>query len=484
MAMRLNGQIPIFNIDEEYESLLLHQVEELVGGKSLLFVASVSYVDVEDSVFDSIFVGAHDDLGSISYHAALVQRSYLNMKQIQVGEQIWEIPADTWTIYWTAEDGIVFSSEDIRICTIRCDGEESLYDLIEHWDQFEYEHSVAELTPEGSSELAEPIATVQGIELEPEPVMLTIEEWLDQQYSVMSVDQIFESIDEWSVEMLRETYQHELLGRSRPRVLSKIIEYLGFVGEDPRILADAAIHTPEPVHPIQDEISNAGQVDPNLVSLEWDAYEIEGIAKVLYKWERTSDEGRTWVHLGTTAATLFVDKKRTLDTTDIYKLSVVDTSGTCHDFAFYSPIKAELSEDDLIKYIAPFLGEIPEEIRKKNAKVMKNDKGTLQVHCPFCGTFTEKTLYSHKRFNKAIDNTNRANAYRQKAQKRQRQAEKFIAMGDRLSLSAGGAMRANQIETNHMIQDQLRGNPTENFAHIKNDAEVECKNCGELVDEI
>lgn len=484
MAMRMNGEIPIFNIEEEQESLFLQQVGEMVGGKSLLFAASVSYIDIEDSVFECVFVSAHDDLGSISYHAALVQRSYLNMKQIQVGEQVWEIPADTWSVYWTAEDGIVFSSDDVRICTLRCEDEETLYELIVQCEDIAYEQLFGEPTPEVPSELAEPIVAVEVPEVVAEPELLTIEEWLYQQYSVMSVDQIIANIDEWSVEMLRETYQFELSGRSRPKVLSKIIEYLGFVGEDPRVLAAEGVQTPELVHPIQDEISNVGQVDPNQVSLEWDAYEIEGVAKVLYKWERTSDEGRTWVHLGTTAATSFVDKKRTLDTTDIYKLSVVDTSGTCHDFAFYSPIKAELSEDDLIKYIAPFLGEIPEEIRKKNAKVVKNDKGTLQVHCPYCGTFTEKTLYSHKRFNKAIDNTNRANAYRQKAQKRQRQAEKFIAMGDRLSLSAGGAMRANQIETNHMIQDQLRGDPTENFAHIKNDAEVECKNCGELVREI
>jgi hypothetical protein len=480
----MNGEIPIFNVGEEQESLFLHQVGELVGGKNLLFAASVSYIDIEDSVFECVFVSAHDDLGSISYHVALLQRSYLNMKQIQVGEKVWEIPADTWSVCWTAEDGIVFSSDDVRICTIRCEDEEILYELIVQCEDIAYEQLFGEPTPEDPSELVEPIAAVEVSEEVAEPELLTIEEWLNQQYSVMSVDQIFANIDEWSVEMLRETYQYELSGRSRPKVLSTIIEYLGFVGEDPRILADAAIHAPEPVHPIQDEISNVGQVDPNQVSLEWDAYEIEGIAKVLYKWERTSDEGRTWVHLGTTAATSFVDKKRTLDTTDIYKLSVVDTSGTCHDFAFYSPIKAELSEDDLIKYIAPFLGEIPEEIRKKNAKVMKNDKGTLQVHCPFCGSFTEKTLHSTKRFNQAIENTNRANAYRQKAQKRQRQAEKFIAMGDRLSLSANGAMRANQIETNHMIQDQLRGDPSPNLTPIKNDAEVECKNCGELVDEI
>ena len=480
----MNGQIPIFNIDEEQEFLFLQQIGELVGGRSLLFAALVSYVDIEDSVFESVLVSAHDDLGSISYFAALVQRSYLNLKQIQIGEKIWEIPADTWSVYWTIEDGIVFSSDDVRICSIRCEDEETLYELIVQCEDIAYEQLVAELTPEVSGELSEPIATVEVPEVEAEPALLTIEEWLNLQYSMLSVDQIIENIDEWSVEMLRETYQFELAGRSRPKVLSKIIEYLGFVGEDPRIVANSGVQTSEPVHPIQNEISSAELIDANQVSLDWEAVEVEGVAKILYKVERTSDEGRTWKHLGTTASTSFVDKKRKPDTTDIYKLSAVDTGGTCYVFELYSPIKAELSEAEQVKYIAPFLGEIPDEIRKKNARVMKYDRGTLQVHCPFCGSFTEKTIYSNRKFNRAIDNTNRANQIQRKAQKRQRQAEKFIAMGDRISFSANGVMRANEIETNHMIQDQLRGNPAENLVHIRNNAEVECKNCGELVDEI
>lgn len=474
--MRLKGQIPIFNIDEEYESLLLQQVEELVGGKSLLFVASVSYVDVEDSVFDSIFVGAHDDLGSISYHAALVQRSYLNMKQIQVGEQIWEIPADTWTIYWTAEDGIVFSSEDIRICTIRCDEEESLYDLIEHWDQFEYEHSVAELSPEGSSELAEPIATVQGIELEQEPVMLTIEEWLVEQYSMMSVEQILQSIDEWSTEVLREVYQYELLGRSRPKVLSKVIEYLGYVGEDPR--------TPEP--------ESFQQVDTQLtqkavygIDLDWDAVVIDKVEYILYKVDRTSDGGRTWDYIMTTYLLRYTDESATSGIEDLYRITPYNGNSPVASPVYRShngnsPAASPVDSSPSM----PFLGKIPLDIKQRNATVLSRDKGTLQVHCPYCGVFTEKEIYSHRKFNRAIDNTNRANDLQRKAQKRQRKAEKIIAMGDRLSFSAGGAMRANQIETNHMIQDQLRGSPANALRHLVNDAEVQCRNCGKAVNEI
>ena len=479
MTFRMNGDIAIFNVEADREVSLLRQVDDLVSQRIPFFVASVTYVDIEGDEFESIFVSARDEFGEIRYFAALLQPGYLPLPLI------WEVSPAVWSVNWTPSSGIVFSSYEEKICALRCSDEEFLYDLvmvceesygIETASAFPKDENVSEDT---STQSVDTEMIESGV-LQP----LTMAEWFTREYDLMTVDQILQNIDEWSVGVLRETYNYEQSRRMRPRVLSKIIEYLGFVGEDPRILTDAGVQTLKPEHAVQDQISNVGDIDPNLLSIDWDAAEIEGVAKILYKVERTSDEGRTWTHLGTTTGTRFVDKKRKPDTTDIYRLSIVDTSGSSYGFELYSPIKAELSEDEQIRYIAPFLGEISEEIRKKNARVMKYDRGTLQVHCPFCGSYTEKTISSNRKFNQAIDNTNRANDLQRKAQKRQRKAEKIIAMGDRLSFSAGGAMRANQIETNHLIQDQLRGNPTENFAHIMNDAEVECENCGELVDEI
>ena len=480
MTFRMNGDIAIFNVEADREVSLLRQVDDLVSQRIPFFVASVTYVDIEGDEFESIFVSARDEFGEIRYFAALLQPGYLPLPLI------WEVSPAVWSVNWTPSSGIVFSSDGEKICALRCSDEEFLYDLvmvceesygIETASAFPKDENVSEDT----STQSEDTEMIELGVLQP----LTMAEWFTQEYDLMTVDQILQNIDEWSVGVLRETYNHEQSRRMRPRVLSKIIEYLGFVGEDPRILDVGVVATVEELpQQAQSETTKDDAGDGRWVSIYWDAIDIEDVTKLLCKVERTSDKGRTWTHLGTTAATFFVDKKRKPETTDIYKLSFVDTSGTNYGLDIYSPIKAELSDDEKARYLVPFLGEISEDIRKKNARVMKYNRGTLQVHCPFCGSYTEKTISSNRKFNQAIDNTNRANDLQRKAQKRQRKAEKIIAMGDRLSFSAGGAMRANQIETNHLIQDQLRGNPTENFAHIMNDAEVECENCGELVDEI
>lgn len=451
VAVRMNGQIPLLNIEEGQEALLLGQIESLVEGKSLLVAASVTYEDVYGAIFESVFVSAQDNQGRITYYAALVHPSWVNLREV------WQIPADTWSVYWNTDEGIVFSSDDVKICSLRCEDEEILYDLIVQCEDIAHGQMVSELTQMTSSDIAEPVNVV-----EPEPVNLTVEEWLAKQYSVMSVDQILQNIDEWSTEVLREVYQYESSGRSRPKVLSKVIEYLGYVGEDPR--------NPEP--------ESFQQVDTQLVhkavygiDLDWDAVVIDRVEYILYKIDRTSDGGRTWDYIMTTDLLRYTDDSATPGIEYLYRITPYNGTSPAASPVYRSPSM-------------PFLGKIPEDIKQRNAKVLSRDKGILQVHCPYCGIFTEKEISSNRKMNRAIENTNRANKLTQKAQQRQRKAEKFIAFGERMSFSADGQMIANQIETNHMIQDHLRGSPANALRHLVNDAEVQCRNCARTVNEI
>jgi len=236
-------------------------------------------------------------------------------------------------------------------------------------DSLDSEKLSVELPKNGSTEKFSSINESPVCDtLDTEP--LSIEDWLAQQYSMMSVEQILKSIDEWSTEVLREVYQYELSGRSRPKVLSKVIEYLGYVGEDPR--------TPE-----QESFQ---QVDTRLaqkavygIDLDWDAVVIDRVEYILYKIDRTSDGGRTWDYIMTTDLLRYTDESATSGIEYLYRITPYNGTSPASSPVYRSPSM-------------PFMGKIPEDIKQRNAKVLSRDKGTLQVHCPYCGVFTEKEI--------------------------------------------------------------------------------------------
>jgi len=461
MAVRLNNQLAIFNVSDERESSLMDEIASFIGNKTLMFLASASYQNSLGTWNRCVFFGVITDAGEITYQTCLDQPRKLWGSPAKSLPEIWHVTANTWSIHYEPEEGITLRDNDEKICTIRCEDDEILYDVLCKLDTLDSEKLSVEPPKNGSTEKFSSISESQVCDTV-DTAPLSIEDWLVQQFSMMPVEQILQSIDEWSTEVLREVYQYELSGRSRPKVLSKVIEYLGYVGEDPRT------SEPESFQQVDTQLAQKAVYG---IDLDWDAVVIDRVEYILYKIDRTSDGGRTWDYIMTTDLVRYTDESATSGIEYLYRITPYNGTSPASSPVYRSPSM-------------PFLGKIPEDIKQRNAKVLSRDKGTLQVHCPYCGVFTEKEISSNRKMNRAIENTNRANKLAQKAQQRQRKAEKFIAFGERMSFSAEGNMIANQIETNHMIQDQLRGSPANALRHLVNDAEVQCRNCARTVNEI